>query len=105
MPAIDTKTVNGELKDDPVDMTTVIGWGDVFADVTDNLSGVASVQFKVNGLAVGTTQVDADTWTFEFEPDLKGEHIYLIEVVASDNATNSSTASIQVLGVATGKPH
>jgi|GEM_PF-770166 len=103
LPAVNTKTVHGVLKADPVGMTTVIGWADVFADVTDNLSGVASVQFKVNGVPVAGSQVDADTWTFVFEPDQKGEHIYVVEVIATDNATNSSTASIQILGVATGK--
>jgi hypothetical protein len=102
---VDTKTVNGVLKDDPVEMTTVIGWADVVADVTDNLSGVASVQFKVGGVPVASVMVDGDTWTFEFGPNQNGEHVYLIEVIATDVATNSSTSSIQVLGVATGKPH
>jgi hypothetical protein len=104
-PIVNTKTVNGELKDDPVEITTVIGWADVVADVTDNLSGVATVQFKVDGVPVAGVMVDVDTWKFEFEPDQMGEHIYLVEVVATDNAANSSTASIQILGVATAKPH
>jgi hypothetical protein len=104
-PVVNTKTVNGVLKPDIVEITTVIGWADVVADVTDNLSGVATVQFKVDGVPVAGVMVDADTWKFEFEPDVNGEHVYLVEVVATDNATNSSTASIQILGVATNKPH
>jgi hypothetical protein len=104
-PAVNTKTVNGEPKDDEVEITTVIGWADVVADVTDNLSGVATVQFKVDGIPVAGVMVDVDTWKFTFEPDQNGEHIYLVEVVATDNAANSNTASIQILGVKTNKPN
>jgi len=71
--------------------------------VTDNLSGVATVEFEVNGVPVPGVMVDVDTWTFLFEPDLPGQQPYTIEVIATDHATNTSTASIQVLGVATGK--
>ncbi|HUE86497.1 MAG TPA: peptidoglycan DD-metalloendopeptidase family protein [Vicinamibacterales bacterium] len=107
-PAFLTKTVHGELKDDPVSMTTVIGWADVVAVVTDNLSGVASVTFKVNGVMVPVGDVvhvpNTDTWSFRFEPNINGEQSYTIEVIAVDGATNSSSDAIQVIGVKTGKP-
>jgi hypothetical protein len=107
-PAFLTKTVHGELKDDPVAMTTVIGWAQVVAAVTDNLSGVASVMFKVNGVTVPAGDVvhvaNTDTWSFQFEPHLNGEQIYTIEVIAVDHATNTSSDAIQVIGVKTGKP-
>ena len=105
VPADDTKTVHGELKEDEVDATTVIGWANVTASAVDALSGVASVVFNVDGALVPAevvTQV-GDTWTFLFEPDLNGEHNYLIEVTATDHSANSATASIEILGVKTGK--
>jgi hypothetical protein len=98
-----TLTQHGVVIDDEQNVTTVVGWADVVADVTDNLSGVATVEFEVDGVPVPGVMVDADTWTFLFEPDLPGQHIYTIEVIATDHATNTSTSSIQVLGVATGK--
>ncbi|MGH9252919.1 MAG: hypothetical protein ACRD0W_25925, partial [Acidimicrobiales bacterium] len=104
-PVAATKTVHGELKNNNSETTTVIGWADFVADVTDNLSGVATVEFEVDGVPVAGVQVDAETWQFEFEPDQNGEHLYLIEVIATDHASNSSTASMEILGVATGKPH
>lgn len=107
-PAHLTKTVHGVLKNDPVAMTTVIGWADVVAVVTDNLSGVAAVVFKVNGVVVPAANVvhvpNTDTWSFQFEPNINGEALYTIEVIAVDGATNSSSDTIQVIGVKTGKP-
>lgn len=50
IPVEDTKTVHGVPKDDPVDTTTVIGWADVVAFAHDELSGVASAGFKVDGI-------------------------------------------------------
>jgi hypothetical protein len=104
-PANLTKTVHGELKDEPVAITTVIGWATVVANVTDNLSGVASVVFKVNGVTVPAANVThaGDEWSFQFEPNLNGEQLYTIEVIATDVATNSSSDAIQVSGVKTGK--
>jgi hypothetical protein len=76
--------------------------------VTDNLSGVASVMFKVNGVTVPAGDVvhvaNTDTWSFQFEPHLNGEQVYTIEVIAVDHATNTSSDAIQVIGVKTGKP-
>ena len=106
-PANLTKTVHGELKNEPVLMTTVIGWADVAANVTDNLSGVASVVFKVNGVIVPAANVahapGSDTWSFQFAPHLNGEQIYTIEVFAVNGATNASSDAIQVIGVKAGK--
>ena len=106
LPANLTKTVHGELVDDPVTTTTVVGWATVSATVTDNLSGVASVTFKVNGVAVpaGDVSHSGSTWSFLFAPHLNGEQTYTIEVVAVDEATNTTTTSIQVTGVKTNKP-
>lgn len=103
-PGVDTKTVHGVLKEDEeVDMTTVVGWADVVADVSDNLTGVARVQFKVNSIPVAGVMVDADTWKFQFVPDQNGENGYLVEVVATDGVGNSSTSSIEILATKTGK--
>lgn len=108
LPANLTKTVHGELKDDPVTVTTVIGWATVSATVTDNLSGVASVAVTVNGVPVPAGSVshapNTAVWSFQFVPDLNGEQTYTIELTAFDVAGNSTTTSIQVLGVKTGKP-
>ena len=91
---------------DPVAITTVIGWATVVAHITDNLSGVASVVFKVNGVIVPAANVThaGDEWSFQFAPDLNGEQLYTIEVIATDGATNSSSDAIVVSGVKTGKP-
>ena len=106
-PIVNTKTVNGVLKPDVVTMTTVVGWANVSANVTDNLSGVATVVFKVDGVPVPGAAVShaGDVWTFEFEPESKNEHIYTIEVIATDHAGNSATESMQILGVKTLKKH
>ena len=98
-----TLTQHGVVTDDGQNQTTVVGYADVVADVTDNLSGVATVEFEVNGVPVPGVMVDADTWTFLFDPALPGTQTYTIEVIATDHATNTSTESIQVVGVATGK--
>ena len=105
LPLPDTKTVHGVLKDDPVEITTVIGWADVVADVTDDLSGVATVEFLVDGLPVpgGDVTMLGNTWSFEFEPESKNKHIYTITIVATDNAGNVAMASFDVHGVKTGK--
>ena len=107
IPVEDTKTVHGVPKDDPVDTTTVIGWADVVAFAHDELSGVASAGFKVDGMPVPAVDVTPnpieETWTFLFEPDQKGENIYTIEFTATDLAGNSATTSIEIVGVATGK--
>ncbi len=102
-PVDGTLTINGVVKNNNMGTTTVVGWADVVADVTDNLSGVATVQFKVNSVPVPGMMDDPDTWSALFEPDLMGQTLYLIEVVATDHASNSSTSSIEVIGVATGK--
>jgi len=106
-PIVNTKTVNGVLKNDPVATTTVIGWANFKANVTDNLSGVDTVVFKVDGFAVpgaSVTHVGA-TWSFTFEPNISGEHVYTIEVIATDHAGNSATKSMAILGVKTNKPN
>ena len=106
-PAEDTKTVHGVLNEDPVDMTTVIGWADVVAYAVDALSGVDTIEFTVNGSPVPpgdiTHNAVNNTWSFLFEPDLNGENLYLIEFTATDLAGNSATTSRQIVGVATGK--
>lgn len=106
-PVVDTKTVHGVVKDDPVETTTVIGWADVTAVATDDLSGVASVMFEVDGVPVPGPDVtqSGDEWAFTFSPHLNGEHSYTIEVIATDHADNVATASIDVVGVKTGKPN
>lgn len=107
-PPVDSKTVHGELKDDPVETTTIIGWGDIVATATDNLSGVASVEFEVNGAPVPAADVThdlvADTWTFTFAPHLNGENTYVITVTATDHATNSASETFEIVGVKTNKP-
>ena len=106
-PIVNTKTVNGVLKPDVVTMTTVVGWANVSADVTDNLSGVATVVFKVDGVPVPAAAVShvGNVWSFEFEAESKNEHIYKIEVTATDYASNSATESMQIIGVKTSKKH
>jgi Polyglycine hydrolase-like, structural repeat len=106
-PIVNTKTVNGVLKNDPVVMTTVVGWGDVAAGVTDNLSGVGTVVFKVDGVQVPGPDVSmaGSNWSFEFEPDNKNQHVYTIAVIATDQAGNIATTSIDILGVKTVKKH
>jgi hypothetical protein len=106
-PIAGTKTVNGVLKAEPVAITTVVGWADVAASVTDNLSGVDTVVFKVDGVPVPGADVSkvGNVWTFEFEPESKNEHLYTIEVIATDHAGNSATKSIAILGVKTVKKH
>ena len=107
-PAVNTKTVHGLLKDDPVETTTIIGWGDVSAHAVDNLSGVNSVVFEVNGVPVPSTDVAHDavenTWTFTFVPDVKGNNVYVIEVTATDNATNTASEAFEITAVKTNKP-
>ena len=106
-PLVNTKTVNGVLKADQVAMTTVVGWANVAAGVTDNLSGVDTVVFKVDGVQVPGAAVThvGSTWTFEFEPESKNQHTYTIEVIATDHAGNSATESMQIVGVKTSKKH
>jgi len=106
-PIVNTKTVNGVLKADVVTMTTVVGWANVSANVTDNLSGVATVVFKVDGVPVPVAVVShvGNVWSFELEPQSKNEHIYTIEVIATDYAGNSATGSMQIIGVKTSKKH
>lgn len=105
-PVENTKTVNGVPVDDPVDTTTIIGWGDITATATDDLSGVSSVTFYVNGVptpASDTSQA-GDNWTFTFVPDINGEHVYNIEVVAIDFAGNAASDSLEVTATKTNKP-
>jgi len=106
-PTVNTKTVNGVLKADPVVITTVVGWATFAAHVTDNLSGVATVVFKVDGVPVPVAGVShvGDVWSFEFEPQSKNAHNYTIEVIATDNATNVATESMIISGVKTLKKH
>jgi hypothetical protein len=105
-PVLGAKTVNGALKEDPVDMTTVVGWADVAAGVTDNLSGVDTVVFRVDGGQVPGAAVSTvgGTWRFEFDPDQPNTHIYTIEVIATDEAGNTAASSIEVFGIRTMKP-
>lgn len=104
-PVEDTKTVHGEMKDDVVEDTTVIGWADFVASAVDAGSGVETVVFEINGIPVpggDVTQVDS-MWEFLFEPDVKGKNSYVIEVIATDIAGNMATSSLQIIGTATGK--
>jgi hypothetical protein len=105
-PVLGAKTVNGALKEDPVDMTTVVGWADIAAGVTDNLSGVNTVVFRVDGVPVPGAAVSTvgGTWRFEFDPDQPNTHIYTIEVIATDEAGNTAASSIEVFGIRTMKP-
>lgn len=107
LPEENTKTVHGELKDDPVEITTVVGWAEVMAEASDALSGIASVEFSVNGIPVPgsdvTHQSGTDFWSFQFAPDQNGEHIYLVSVTATDVAGNSTTELLEILGIKTGK--
>jgi murein DD-endopeptidase MepM/ murein hydrolase activator NlpD len=104
-PGVNTKTVNGVFKIDPVAITTIVGWGDVAAGVTDNLSGVATVLFKVDGVPVPGSHVSkvGNAWRFTFEPNQKNQHIYAIEVIATDHAGNVATEAIDILGLKTSK--
>jgi hypothetical protein len=104
-PAAGKKTVNGVVKDDPVVMTTVVGWATFSANVTDNLSGVATVVFKVDGVTVPAASVTktGSTWSFQFTPDQKNEHVYTIQVIATDHAGNVATASTAIDGIKTQK--
>jgi hypothetical protein len=107
-PGANSKIVRGALADDVVATTTLIGWGGITASATDVLSGIATVEFKINGQAVPGPDVIVDpvahTWSFTFSPDINGENRYNIDVVATDNAGNSASASIAVIGVKTNKP-
>lgn len=105
-PVENTKTVNGVPVDDPVDTATIIGWGDITATATDDLSGVSSVTFYVNGVptAASDTSQAGNNWTFTFVPDINGEHVYDIEVVAIDFAGNAASDSLEVTATKTNKP-
>jgi hypothetical protein len=105
-PPANTKTVHGVLKPDVVSTTTVVGWANFKATVTDNLSGVNTVVFKVDGVAVPAASVThvGTTWSFKFEPGINGEHVYTIDVIATDHAGNSATQSMAITGVKTNKP-
>ena len=105
-PAVNTKTVHGVLKPDVVATTTVVGWANFKATVTDKLSGVSTVVFKVDGVAVPAASVShvGTTWSFRFEPNINGEHVYTIDVIATDHAGNSATKSMAITGVKTNKP-
>ena len=108
-PVNGSKIVHGEIKDEDQDDTMIVGWADVVATASDALSGVDTVVFQVDGVPVPPIEVIhdpvANTWTFEFEPVVQGEQVYLIEAIATDKATNSATSSITIIGVATGKKH
>ena len=88
---------------------TIVGWGDIVATASDNLTGIASLVFTIDGTPVPAADVAHDavgaSWTFEFEPELMGELIYTIQATATDGAGNSASTSFQVIGVATGKKH
>ena len=106
-PGPNTKIVHGVTKEDFVETPTIIGWGSIVATASDALSGLASVGFSVNGAPVPGSEVVHDpvagTWSYELHPDHNGEHLYSIEVTATDNAGNSASDSIQIVGVKTGK--
>jgi hypothetical protein len=105
-PLLGAKTVNGDLKDDPVEMTTVVGWAEVAAGVIDGLSGVDGVMFTVDAVPVPGAAVTTDgtDWRFAFCPDQKNVHIYAIGVAATDHAGNTATVTIEIAGVRTLKP-
>jgi hypothetical protein len=105
-PVLGTKTVNGVPRDDTVEMTTVVGWAEVAAGVIDALSGVEAVAFAVDGVPVPGAAVASDgtTWRFTFSPNQKNEHVYTIEVNATDHAGNAATATIEIAGIRTLKP-
>ncbi len=99
------KQVHGELVDDLVTVPTIIGWGDLVATATDNLTGVASVTFEIDGVDVSADIVEgpAGTFTYLFEPEINGENVYTLEVTATDGVGNSAITSLKITGVATGK--
>jgi len=109
LPELNTKTVHGTLVEDIVTTTTIIGYGDIIVTADDNLSGVATVDFEIDGNPVPGTEVIfnaiANTWTFEFNPDIKGENVYEIKATATDLTENSASVLILVVGVKTNKPH
>jgi hypothetical protein len=102
-PVANTKTVHGKLVDDPVDITTVVGWASVVASAVDALTEVDSVEFRVNGVLVPGASVGPGTWMFEFHPDQNGENLYDIEFTATDEAGNSASTSLTVSGIKTNK--
>jgi hypothetical protein len=107
-PVENTKVVHGTPVDDPVDVTTVIGWAQVVVHATDNLSGIASVVFTVNAVPVPAGDVShapgSDTWSFQFVPSQNGENPYVIGVTVTDGAGNSTIDTLPVVAVQTGKP-
>lgn len=107
-PPEDTKTVHGDLKDDPVEITTVVGWADVTATATDALSGIDTVGFTVDGAPVPPQDVDhvagSDQWSFQFAPDQNGQQTYEVVVTATDVAGNAATDTLTIDGTKTNKP-
>lgn len=67
-------------------------WAEVTASAVVVDSSVASVVFELDGVPVPSTEVTqaGETWTFLFVPDQNGEHNYLIEVTATDDASNTA---------------
>ncbi len=106
-PVENTKVVHGVPKNDPVDVTTVIGWAQVVVEATDNLSGIASVVFTVNAVPVPAGNVThapgSDIWSFQFVPTQNGQNPYLIAVTVTDGAGNSTIDTLPVVAVKTGK--
>lgn len=105
-PAVNTKTVHGYLKDEFVAIRTIIGWGNIVVSASDALTDISSLIIKVDGFPIPGSDVtqNGNTWIFLFEPETKGENTYMIEATATDGVGNSATTSIEVVGVATGKP-
>lgn len=107
LPEENTKTVHGELKDELVEIATIIGWGTIAAAATDALSGIDTVEFLVDGNPVPSGDVvsraGSDVWQFRFEPHEKGQQVYQVSVTATDKAGNTASDTMEIVGVGTGK--
>jgi hypothetical protein len=67
---------------------------------------VNTVVFKVDAVAVPAASVShvGTIWSFKFEPNINGQQVYTVEVIATDHAGNSATKSMAITGVKTNKP-
>jgi hypothetical protein len=87
---VEDPPVEDEFKIDQTDPTIELEWdadnNKLIADPNDATSGVASVEFFVNGASIGT--VTSSPWEMEHEPE-SGDTAY---AVVTDNAGNTATS-------------
>jgi len=92
-PAVDTVAPVVSLTS-PANGATVSGLVALTANATDAMSGVARVEFRVDGVLVGTDAAAPYTGLWDSAAALAGNHV--VEAKAFDNAGLSAASSVQV---------